>query len=159
MTDSAISVRVDELERRTDTSTRVRVRNVLGGGRMALRELLGEKKAEAIGLDMPAANFLYSGMERLAQKLRHPPTLKVDPIGRNRNDDVARERADRLEAIVRGHDHAVPDRSPDAKVGDLTVRFQFKELSLGNGEHPRCVMSINDERFFGIGRGCHRMCS
>ena len=103
---STIAVRVDELERRTDTSTRTRVRNVLQGGQLALTELLGPTKASAIGLDMPAANLLYSGMERLAQKLRHPPTLKVDPVGRNRNDDAARARADKLEAIVRGHDHA-----------------------------------------------------
>ena len=103
---SRVAQRVDDLERRTDTTTRTRVRNVLSGGMLALTELLGPSKAEAIGPDMPIANFVYSGMERLSQKLRYPPTLKVDPIGRNRNDDVSRARADKLEAIVRAHDHA-----------------------------------------------------
>src|SRR5512134_677268 len=57
---------------------RIRIRDLLNGGRPAVVALLGEQ-TKYRDQDLPAANFVDSGLERMAQKLGHAPDIKIDP--------------------------------------------------------------------------------
>lgn len=81
---------------------RIRMRDILNGGRGGVLALFGNatKYRET---DLPAANFIDSGLERLGQRLGHAPDVKVTPPLDN---DGPRKRfaADKLVEIVQNYD-------------------------------------------------------
>jgi len=56
-------------------ATAQRIRTIMNGGQAAVDELLDKT---GVARDLPVVNMLDSGLTRFAQKLRHPPDVKVD---------------------------------------------------------------------------------
>lgn len=77
-----------------------RIKDVLNGGRDAITALFGSGIGEE---DLPVANFIYSGITRLSQKLQRPPGLKID-LPPNRDSEAARKHAEKRERIVNAYD-------------------------------------------------------
>lgn len=94
--------RIDHLRRRHDQSMgqRNRIRAILNGGPGAVKALLGSKVKE---LDVPAAPFVDSGLQRLSQKLGRRPDVKVDGR-RDKDNPTERYRAEKRERIVEAYD-------------------------------------------------------
>lgn len=94
-------------------SDRWRIRNIMNGGAAGIAAIMAWDNGKGssgkmnssggFGEDLPAANYMASGVERLAQKVGQPPTLKM-PYG-YRDSGVAREAAEKRERIVEGWDH------------------------------------------------------
>jgi len=95
---------VDRLQRlhSGNIANRRRIRNIVNGGTAALQELIGED-VDIDENDLPAANLVYSQLERFAQKLGQAPDVKVDPPS-NRDSDRASDRADKRSRIVSAYD-------------------------------------------------------
>lgn len=72
--------RVSELEQnwRPQRATRQRTRAIMNWGADGIRALLGSQ-SQNIDDYTPAPGLMISGLNRLAQKIGRPPTLKVDP--------------------------------------------------------------------------------
>ena len=88
---------------------RDRIRAVMNGGAEGVQAVLAwgsdspGRDASEIGVDLPTANIMWSGLERLAQKIGRPPTLKTDmlPI---KDNATARRKAEKRARIVNGWD-------------------------------------------------------
>lgn len=102
-----IQTRIDTIRNLHIDSDRDRIRAVMNGGPHGIMAVLTwgsdtplEDAAE-IGLDLPTANIMWSGMERLAQRIGKEPTLKTDmlPI---RDTQTARKKAEKRARIVQG---------------------------------------------------------
>lgn len=109
MHDAAFVIeRSSSLKSLADLSDRMRIRAVMDGGADGVQAVLnwGVKnhyQGQDLGVDLPTANVMYSGLERLAQKVGRPPTLKTDmiPIA---DTEKARKRAEKKARIVTGWD-------------------------------------------------------
>jgi hypothetical protein len=102
-TTDSILARVDELRDLNQSHLKMRqiIRGILNGGAQAVQHLLADSELEFL----PAANLLHSAIERTAQKLVHPPTVKCDaPL--HRDSARSRSRAEKRERIVEGYDRA-----------------------------------------------------
>lgn len=85
-----------------DTLTqRRRMRDLGNGGASAVKALLGDIKGA--GIDMPVANLVLSGNEKLGQKLGVVPDVRVDPPITT-DSEKSRRDAERLERIVQSFD-------------------------------------------------------
>lgn len=101
--------RVAELKGHTDLADRNRIRSILNGGAEGVRAVLNptlhpdDPKNKSLGVDLPTANIMHSGLERLAQQIGRAPTLKTDmiPIA---DTQTARNKADKRARIVQGWD-------------------------------------------------------
>lgn len=91
---------------------RWRIRQIMNGGSEGIMAIMawdqgkgssGRMNAESLGTDLPAVNMMASGVERLAQRIGVPPTLKM-PYG-PRDSTAARDAAEKRERIVEGWDH------------------------------------------------------
>jgi len=93
---------VDRLRYQNAASIRQRnrIRNILNGGRSAVRELLGPETTEA---DLPVAHYIDSGLNRLGTKLGHRPDVRVDARA-DRDNQTDRDRAAKRTRIVEGYD-------------------------------------------------------
>lgn len=94
--------RVDHLRDLNNPQVRMRhvIRALMDGGPDAVAEMVSESEME----HMPAANLLYSGIERTSQKLLHPPQVRVDaPL---RGGSRTRKAAEKRERIVEAYDLA-----------------------------------------------------
>lgn len=104
-----IRERIDSLRMQHNVFDRRRIRAVMNGGPDGVIAILGwgrEGPAEELkdmGIDLPVANLMFSGLEKLAQKIGRVPTLKTDmlPI---KDNDTARTRAEKRARIVSGWD-------------------------------------------------------
>ena len=76
------------------------IRAILNGGEAAVRAILGPRAQEKY---LPMANYIDSGLSRLAQRLGRRPDVKV-VSRRDRDFKAERQRARKLQAIVRGYD-------------------------------------------------------
>lgn len=94
--------RIDYLRQRHEHSIgqRNRIRAILNGGPGAVRALLGPKVKE---MDVPAAPFIESGLQRLSQKLGRRPDVKVD-ARKDKDSLLESRRAEKRERIVEGYD-------------------------------------------------------
>lgn len=81
---------------------RSRIRDIMNGGEAGLKALVGDK-VKIKDRDIPTANLILSGMERLGQDLQDPPDLKVD-YPENRDDRKPKERAEKRRRIVTAYD-------------------------------------------------------
>jgi len=95
---------------------RSRIRAVMNGGALGVQAVLnhgagtpyqgagsGKGADSSLGVDLPTANIMHSGMERLAQRIGRPPTLKTDMIP-TRDTNKARKMAEKRARIVTGWD-------------------------------------------------------
>jgi len=104
-----INERIDALRHLHHDSDRERIRAVMNGGAQGIQAVLAwgssnpAKEAAELGIDLPTANIMWSGLEKLAQRIGRPPTLKTDmlPI---RDTDTARKAAEKRQRIVAGWD-------------------------------------------------------
>jgi len=83
----------------------------------------GRMNSQSLGTDLPAANMMASGVERLAQKIGVVPTLKM-PYG-NRDSDRARKAAEKRERIVEGWDRLSNVRMQFPQVGRWLPGYAF----------------------------------
>ena len=81
---------------------RSRIRDIMNGGEQGLKALIGDK-VKIKSRDIPTANLLLSGMDRLGQELQDPPDLKVD-YPEDKDDKKPKERADKRRRIVSAYD-------------------------------------------------------
>jgi hypothetical protein len=99
-----------------NSDDRARIRAVMNGGAEGVRSVLswnsgrpkqgpgsGAGEDTDLGVDLPTANVMYSGLERLAQKVGREPVIKTDMIP-NRDTNTARKKAEKRARIVRGWD-------------------------------------------------------
>lgn len=104
-----VQSRIDALRQLHHDSDRDRIRAVMNGGAEGIQAVLtwGSKNpaedAKDLGIDLPTANVMWSGLERLAQRIGRMPTLKTDmlPI---RDTKTARKGAEKRARIVSGWD-------------------------------------------------------
>ena len=95
---------------------RNRIRAVMNGGALGVQSILnyqggtpyqgpgsGKGPDSSLGVDLPTANIMYSGLERLAQRIGRPPTLKTDMIPM-KDTAVARKKAEKRARIVTAWD-------------------------------------------------------
>ena len=95
--------RVDELRDLNQPHLQMRrvTRAILNGGADAVAHLVADSEME----HLPAANLMHSALERLAQKLGKPPSVRVDsPI--TTDSARARKSAEKRERIVESYDAA-----------------------------------------------------
>lgn len=79
---------------------RVRIKRVMDGGEDAVKALLGDNR---LGADLTTVNLLESGLQRLAQKLGRPPTVRVaPPLGKE--SDVQRKKASKRQRLIAAYD-------------------------------------------------------
>ena len=109
--------RAQILKGQHDSSDRQRIRAVMNGGALGVQSVLnwggsgtpfqgagsGKGADSGLGVDLPTANIMYSGMERMAQKIGREPTIKTDMIP-TRDTQTARNKAEKRSRIVRGWD-------------------------------------------------------
>jgi hypothetical protein len=98
------------------SSDRRRIRDVMNGGAAGVQAVLsndigrpyqgpgsGKGADTNLGIDLPTANIMASGLERMAQKIGREPTLKVDQIP-IKDSEPARKKAEKRGRIVRAWD-------------------------------------------------------
>jgi hypothetical protein len=104
-----VALRADALKMSHSQLDRRRIRAVMNGGAAGVQAVLGwgvdgpEGDLQDMGVDLPTANLMWSGLERLAQKIGRPPTLKTDMIP-TKDTKGARTKADKRARIVQGWD-------------------------------------------------------
>jgi len=106
--------RAEILKGMNQAQDRARIRAVMNGGALGVHAVLnggvpfqgpgsGKGADTNLGTDLPTANIMHSGLERLAQKVGRPPTLKTDMLP-TKDNQKARERAEKRARIVTGWD-------------------------------------------------------
>lgn len=101
--------RIDSLRKQHNVYDRRRIRAVMNGGADGVQAILGwgkegpAQELEDMGIDLPVANLMFSGLEKLAQQIGRAPNLKTDmlPI---KDNETARGRAEKRARIVGGWD-------------------------------------------------------
>ena len=126
-------------------SDRQRIRAVMDGGAEGVQAVLNwgldkQYKQADLGVDLPTANVMYSGMERLAQKVGRPPTLKTDMIP-TADTATARERAEKRARIVTGWDDMARVELQYPQVGRWLPGYGFvlhviRERDFGGVTYP-----------------------
>ena len=101
--------RIDHIVQSHRLMDRRRIRAVMNGGPEGVQAVLGwdadgpAGDMRDMGADLPTANLMWSGLERLSQKVGRMPTLKTDMIP-IRDTKKARSAADKRARIVQGWD-------------------------------------------------------
>ena len=101
--------RADRLKMGHDAMERRRLRAVMNGGVEGVQAILGwgmdgpETDLRDLGMDLPTANIIWSGMERLAQTIGRMPSLKIDtlPI---KDNQTSRSKAEKRSRIIQAWD-------------------------------------------------------
>jgi hypothetical protein len=133
-TDEHVLYRVDALRAQNAdfANDKQRIRQIMNGGVSGIAAIMawdqgkgssGKMDSSVLGSDLPAANMMASGVERLAQKVGVVPTLKM-PYG-NRDSDTARKKAEKRERIVEGWDHLSNVRMQFPQVGRWLPGYAF----------------------------------
>ena len=106
--------RANILKGMSNGQDRARIRAVMNGGATGVQAVLsggtpfqgpgsGKGADSNLGVDLPTANIMHSGLERLAQKIGRAPVLKTDMIP-TKDTDKARKMAEKRARIVSGWD-------------------------------------------------------
>lgn len=110
MLGTEIRERIDLMRMQVSAMDRRRIRAVMNGGAEGVRAVLAwgddgpyDEKDNRLGVDLPTANFMYSGLERQAQKIGRIPTIKTDMIP-SKDTSIARKKSEKRARIVRGWD-------------------------------------------------------
>ncbi len=96
--------RISSLKQRNQLlfAQRTRIRDIMNGGEAGLKALIGEK-VKIKSQDIPTANLILSGMDRIGQDLQDPPDVKVD-YPEDSDSDKPKERAEKRRRIVTAYD-------------------------------------------------------
>ena len=135
-------------------SDRARIRAVMNGGALGVQSVLnwdqgtpfqgpGSGKGAdtgGLGVDLPTANIMHSGLERLAQKIGRPPTLKTDMIPA-RDTQLARKKAEKRARIVSGWDDMTRMEMQYPQIGRWIAGYGFtfhviRERKFGDTTYP-----------------------
>ena len=149
--------RANVLRGMADISDRARIRAVMNGGGLGVQAVLNYEDATAnsyghstgkrgrnvdrgLGVDLPTANIMYSGLERLAQKVGREPTLKTDMVP-TADTQKARERSEKRARIVRGWDDIARMELQYPQMGRWLPGYGFtfhniKERKFGDTMYP-----------------------
>jgi hypothetical protein len=141
-----ISERINSIRNLHVDSDRERIRAVMNGGAEGIQAVLAwgsdnpAKDAAALGVDLPTANIMWSGLERLAQKIGRPPVLKTDmlPI---RDNAPARKKAEKRARIVSAWDEMSRMEMQYPQIGRWLPGYGFtmhriKEKQYGDTTYP-----------------------
>ena len=143
--------RINVLKASGDMADRQRLRAVMNGGALGVQAVLnggvplhgpgsGKGPDTNLGVDLPTANIMWSGLERLAQKIGRAPTLKTDmiPIADN---NTAREKSEKRARIVRGWDDTTRMEMQYPQIGRWLPGYGFtlhviRERKYGDTTYP-----------------------
>jgi hypothetical protein len=141
-----INERIDTIRNLHIDSDRDRIRAVMNGGAEGIQAVLAwgsdnpGKDAAALGVDLPTANIMWSGLERLAQKIGRPPVLKTDmlPI---RDNAPARKKAEKRARIVSAWDEMSRIEMQYPQIGRWLPGYGYtmhriKEATFGDTTYP-----------------------
>ena len=135
------------------TADRHRIRSVMNGGVIGVQAVLNhgggipqQGRGSGHGADsnqmhdLPTANIMYSGLERLAQRIGRPPVLKTDMIP-TRDTDKARAKAEKRARIVRGWDETSRIEMQYPQIGRWLPGYGFtlhviREKMFGDTMYP-----------------------
>ncbi len=100
--------RATYLKNGTDIMDRTRIRAVMNGGAAGVQAVLNSAAMsdglpKGFGVDLPTANIMHSGLERLAQRIGRQPTIKTDMIP-TKDSRPARKKAEKRARIVSAWD-------------------------------------------------------
>lgn len=145
--------RAEILKGMNDEDDRARIRAVMNGGALGVQSVLnwsggypkngpgsGKGADSGLGLDLPTANYMHSGMERLAQRVGREPTIKTDMIPTN-DTDTARKLAEKRARIVRAWDENDRMELQYPQMGRWLAGYGFTfhtigERTFGDTEYP-----------------------
>jgi len=143
---SEVNERIDALRHLHHDSDRERIRAVMNGGARGIQAVLTwgsdnpAKEAAELGIDLPTANIMWSGLEKLAQRIGRAPTLKTDmlPI---RDTDLARKAAEKRQRIVGGWDEMDRTEMQFPQIGRWLPGYGFtmhriRERTFGTDTYP-----------------------
>jgi len=145
--------RIAALRGAANVSDRARIRAVMNGGALGVQAVLsysgnspqhgpgsGHGADSKLGVDLPTANIMYSGLERMAQRIGRPPTLKTDmiPIA---DTNKARKKAEKRARIVTGWDDMSRMEMQYPQIGRWLPGYGFtlhviKERTVGDTTYP-----------------------
>ena len=130
--------RADALRNLVDMHERRRIRDVMNGGALGVRSVLNSDMD--LGIDLPTANIMWSGLERLAQKIGREPTLKTDMLP-TKDTQKARRKADKRARIVRGWDETSRMELQYPQIGRWLPGYGFtlhviRERKFGDSTYP-----------------------
>jgi hypothetical protein len=151
MDTDAIIDRVSVLRSLGDQADRARIRAVMNGGALGVQAVLngerpmhgpgsGKGPSTDLGVDLPTANIMWSGLERLAQKIGREPTLKTDMIPKA-DTATARLKAEKRARIVRGWDETSRMEMQYPQIGRWLPGYGFtlhviRERKFGDTTYP-----------------------
>jgi len=143
--------RVRTLKGMNQSSDRERIRSVMNGGAAGVQAVLnggvpmqgpgsGKGADSNLGVDLPTANIMYSGLERLAQRIGRAPTLKTDMIPTH-DSNTARSKAEKRARIVRGWDETSRMEMQYPQIGRWLPGYGFtlhviRERKFGDTTYP-----------------------
>ena len=143
--------RVAALRGLVNVTDRSRIRSVMNGGAQGVQAVLnwdtpaagpgsGKGESSGLGVDLPTANVMWSGLERLAQKIGRPPTLKTDMIP-TQDNPTARGKAEKRGRIVRAWDETTSMDMQYPQIGRWLPGYGFtfhviRERSYGGTTYP-----------------------
>jgi len=145
--------RIAVLRGSANVQDRQRIRAVMNGGAQGVQAVLsyqgnspqhgpgsGHGADSKLGVDLPTANVMYSGLERMAQRIGRPPTLKTDmiPVA---DTAKARKKAEKRARIVTGWDDMSRMEMQYPQIGRWLPGYGFtlhviKERSIGDTTYP-----------------------
>ena len=154
--------RVSSLRSTVNVMDRSRIRAVMNGGALGVKAVLnwnggtvgpqhgagsGHGADTNLGVDLPTANVMYSGLERLAQRVGREPTLKTDMIP-TRDNEPARKAAEKRFRIVDGWDTISRMELQYPQLGRWVPGYGFavhiiRERTYGNSD-PYPVAELRD---------------
>jgi len=130
---------------------RERIRAVMNGGAEGVQAVLnhgtpfqgpgsGKGADSNLGVDLPTANIMYSGMERLAQRIGREPTLSTDMIPTH-DSEAARKKTEKRARIVRGWDETTRMEMQYPQIGRWLPGYGFtlhviRERMFGDTTYP-----------------------
>jgi hypothetical protein len=153
MTAGEVVERADILKGLHNVSDRKRIRSVMNGGAVGVQAVLngsggtpqqgrgsGHGADSSQMTDLPTANVMFSGLERLAQKIGRPPVLKTDMIP-IKDSDKARKKAEKRARIVKGWDETTRIEMQYPQIGRWLPGYGYtlhviKERKFGDTHYP-----------------------
>jgi len=145
--------KVNALKSTASLDDRARIRAVMNGGAVGVQAVLsyqggvpnqgpgsGKGPHTDLGVDLPTANIMASGLARLAQKIGRAPTLKTDMIP-TKDTQSARKRAEKRGRIVQGWDDLTRMELQYPQIGRWLPGYGFtfhtiKERRIGDELYP-----------------------
>ena len=135
------------LKNLADLTDRERIRAVMNGGAQGVQAVLNSAAMSqqlslpsGFGVDLPTANIMYSGLERLAQRIGRQPTIKTDMIP-TKDSSPARKKAEKRARIVAAWDEQDNMELQYPQVGRWLPGYGFtlhviRERWFGDTQYP-----------------------